>query len=463
MEKDTNSQEEVKQLRQQVESQEKIIAKQEAIIIRQAEQIRLLEQHVVYLENKLRRYINENTPSSQKPNYYKGKKKENVPKKPKGKPQGSNGGTRPTPKIDDECVIRLEEHEAYLGEPIGYVERIVGDIEPISPVKWTRFLLAQYKDPATHDIITATHPNCSSEGMFGPNLRALIALLRERARLSEGQTIEFLEALYGIEVAPATIEAELKRAADVLKPQYDSIGKIINDAKVKHSDETGQSVNGDNWCLYCFSTKEHAYFFAEEKKLAEHVKSRLNGDLEKVLNCDGHSIYSWYYAKQRCWSHGTRKDRWLYEEKKTEERGLLHEGISGTFSIAKDMWKKAGAGAHQLWNVLLLKNRLRKIIVYNWIEEKCQKVANYFKNGWDSWFTFMFVPDVEPTNNINENDIRKHVMKRKVSGAFRSEDGLKNHCIVLSLFETWRKNEKNVYHMLIDVLKLQNAAISWSP
>jgi len=463
MEKDTNLQEEVKQLRQQVEFQEKIIVRQDTIIRRQTEQIRLLEQHVLHLENKLRKYINENTPSSQKPNYDKNKKKENKPKNPKGKPKGSNGGTRPTPKIDEEKVVRLEEHEGYLGEPIDYVERIVGDIANISPVKWTRFLLAQYKDPATHDIITATHPDCPSEGMFGPNLRALIALLRERARLSEGQTIEFLEALYNISIAPATIEAELKRTADVLKPQYDSIGKIINDAKVKHSDETGQSVNGDNWCLYCFSTKEHAYFFAEEKKLAEHIQSRLDGDLEKVLNCDGHSIYSWYYAKQRCWSHGTRKDRWLYEEKKTKERELLHEGISGTFSIAKDIWKKAGAGAHQLWNVLLLKNRLKKIIEYKWIEEKCQKVANYFKNGWDNWFTFMFVPDVEPTNNINENDIRKHVMKRKSCGTFRSEEGLRNHCIILSLFESWRKSGKNVYHTLIDVLKLQNTTISWSP
>jgi len=51
--------------------------------------------------------------------------------------------------------------------------------------------------------------------MFGPNLRALIALLRERARLSEEQAIEFLEALHGISTSQPTIEAELKRALDL--------------------------------------------------------------------------------------------------------------------------------------------------------------------------------------------------------------------------------------------------------
>jgi transposase len=449
--------------RQKIRNLEHQLELKDTINKKQEEKIKLLEQHVLHLENRLRKYINENTPSSQKPDYDKDKKKPDKPKKPKGKPKGSNGGTRQTPEIDKEEIIRLEEDEAYLGEPIDYVERIVGDIEPISPVKWTRFLLAQYKDPATHDIITATHPDCPSKGVFGPNLRALIALLRERARLSEGQTIEFLGALYGIPIASATIEAELRRTADTLKPQYDSLGKIISDTKVKHSDETGQSLNGENWCMYCFSTQQHTYFFAEEKKLAEHIKSRLDRDWENVLTCDGHSIYTWYYAKQRCWSHGTRKDRWLYEEKKTEERILLHNGITGTFKIAKDIWKKTGAGAHQLWNVLLLKNRLKKITKYNWLEDKCQKVANYFKNGWDSWFTFMFVPGVEPTNNLNENDIRKHVMKRKVSGTYRSEEGLRNHCVILSLFETWRKSGKNVYHTLIDILKLQNNTISWSP
>ena len=448
--------------RQKVRDLERQLELKDSIIQKQEERIKLLEQHVLHLDNKLRKYINENTPSSQKPDYdkEKNKNKSNKKKKQKGKPPGSNGGTRPTPKIDKEEVVRLTEQEGYLGQPVDYIERIIGDIEPVSPVRWTRFFLAKYIDPATGDEIIASHPDCPQEGTFGPNLRSLIAVLRERARLSEGQTTEFLDALYQVAPAPATIEAELKRTANILKPQYDSLGKIINDAKVKHSDETGQSVNGDNWCLYCFSTKNHAYFFAEEKKRAEHIKRRLDGDWEKVLTCDGHSIYTWYHAKQRCWSHGTRKDRWLFEDEKTEERELLHRGITGTFKIAKDLWRTARAGVHQLWNVLCLKNRLKKIVKYKWMEEKCQSVANYMKNGWNNWFTFMFVPGVEPTNNLNENDIRKHVMKRKISGSFRSEDGLKNHCIILSLFETWRKNGKNVYHTLIDILKLKNTAIS---
>lgn len=447
--------------RQKVRDLERQLEVKDAIINKQEEKIKLLEKHILHLDNKLRKYINENTPSSKKPDYCQTKKKKSKENKPKGKPKGSNGGTRPTPKIDKEEIVRLDQYEDYLGEPVDYVERIVGDIEVISPIKWTRFFLAKYIDPATGAEVIASHPGCPSEGSFGPNLRSLIAVLRERARLSEGQTIEFLSALHNVDPAPGTIESELGRVAAALEAQYDNLGKVIKNAKVKHSDETGQSMDGQRWCLYCFSTKEHTYFFAEENKKAEHIKIRLDKDWENVLTCDGHSIYNWYYAKQRCWAHGTRKDRWLLEEKKTQERKLLHEGITGTFNLAKEAWEKEGAGHHQIWNVLWLKNRLKNITKYSWVDEKCQKVADYMKNGFNCWFTFMFVPGVEPTNNLNERDIRKHVMKRKVSGAFRSEQGLKNHCIILSLFETWRKKTKNVYHTLREVLRIQNSAIPW--
>jgi len=84
------------------------------------------------------------------------------------------------------------------------------------------------------------------------------------------------------------------------------------------------------------------------------------------------------------------------------------------------------------------------------------------ENGFDDWFTFMLVPGVEPTNNLNGRHIRKHVMKRKVSGAFRSERGLKNHCIILSVIETWRKKGMNVYETLIERMKLNNSEIKWA-
>lgn len=441
------------------------IALRDETIKKLSDRIHCLEKHVKYLESVLSQFNNENTPSSQKPQWEKKSSPEriNKEKKPIGKPKGSNGGTMQTPNIDEEILVTLDKYEYYLSNPINFIEKIVGDIPPQSKVKWIKYWLAQYIDPATGDIITAAHPNCPKEGILGPNLRSLITLLRERVKISEQQTIEFLGSLYGLEgIAAGTIEAELSRTANMIRADYDAIGEAINESGIKHSDETGQSLNGSNWCMYCFSTQQLTYFFSEEKKNASHIKSRLHDDWNKVLVCDGHSIYTWWHAKQRCWGHATRKDKWLIEEKKTEERELLHEYISGTFNLSKGILAKSYPGIHNLWDVMCLRNRLRNAIKYEWRDKKCQKAANYMENGFDDWFTFMLVPGVEPTNNLNERDIRKHVMKRKVSGAFRSERGLKNHCILLSVIETWRKREMNVYETLIERMKLNNSEIKWA-
>lgn len=428
-------------------------------------QIGSLKRHIKMLEGIIRQHINENTPSSKIPDYKKGKTKEEQRKDSKlsGKPKGSNGGTRQVSKIDEEKIVRLDEQENYLGEPINFIQKVVCEIPKVSRAKWIRYYLAQYIDPVSGEIITATHPDCPKEGMSGPNLRAMITLLRENMRLSEGQTIDIIESLYGIDnIAPATIEIELNRVAGLIEPIYNSIGKQIFNAAVKHSDETSQSVAGYNWTIYGFSTQTLAYFFSEPNKRAEHIHCRLKNDWNNVLVCDGHSIYEWYYSKQRCWSHATRKDKWLFEEKHTQERKVLHEGISGTFKIAKDLWKSKPPDPTNIWDVLYLKNRLKQIVNYKWQDDKCQKVANYIQNGWHSWFTFMFVKGVEPTNNLNERDIRKHVMKRKISGTFRSEHGIHNHCKILSVMETWKKNNTNVYHALIDQIKQNNSFLKWA-
>lgn len=443
-------------LRQQIQLKDAIISKLQ-------EKIAMLEQHVLHLDSKLRQYINENTPSSKKPEWEKRKSPDRIlkEKKPLGKPIGSNGGTRETPTIIEDRIVRMYEYEEYLGMPIGFIERIVGDIPAALKMSWVRYLLAQYRDPSTGEIITSADPSCPQEGTLGPNIRALISVLREQANMSEGQTNRILNSLFGVTLAPALIETEISRSSSVLMPFYNQIGAEVDDSLVKHSDETGQSLNGENWCMYCFSTQRHTYFFCEKKKSSAHIKSRLFGDWHKVLECDGHSIYSWWHAKQRCWGHAIRKEKWLIDEIQTEERLMLHDAISGTLEECTNLLGKSPAGASHTWDVLCIKNRLWKVLNYEWRDKKCQEVADYMKNGWDDWFTFMFVGGVEPTNNLNERDIRKHAMKRKVSGAFRSESGLNNHCIILSVFETWRKNGEDPYSKLAEQIRFDNSKIRW--
>jgi len=56
-----------------------------------------------------------------------------------------------------------------------------------------------------------------------------------------------------------------------------------------------------------------------------------------------------------------------------------------------------------------------------------------------SLFVFLDRPDVPPTNNASEQDLRPSVIHRKVTGGYRSWAGAEISAILTSLFATARK------------------------
>ena len=45
---------------------------------------------------------------------------------------------------------------------------------------------------------------------------------------------------------------------------------------------------------------------------------------------------------------------------------------------------------------------------------------------------------MDPTNNLAEQDIREHVVIRKIIGTFGSKSGSQNYQYIASLLSTWR-------------------------
>jgi hypothetical protein len=58
----------------------------------------------------------------------------------------------------------------------------------------------------------------------------------------------------------------------------------------------------------------------------------------------------------------------------------------------------------------------------------------------DHLFTFLYVDEVEPTNNAAERALRPAVIARKLSAGNRSPTGSHTHSILASLAQTARQN-----------------------
>jgi hypothetical protein len=65
-------------------------------------------------------------------------------------------------------------------------------------------------------------------------------------------------------------------------------------------------------------------------------------------------------------------------------------------------------------------------------------------------------PDIPLHNNLSERDIREYVIKRKISGSTRSENGRRCRDTFTSLFKTCKKQGIAVWDFLGDRLRQEN-------
>lgn len=72
----------------------------------------------------------------------------------------------------------------------------------------------------------------------------------------------------------------------------------------------------------------------------------------------------------------------------------------------------------------------------------------YIKRGIGDWFTCLDHPGMPATNNL-----AKHVIQRKIIGAFRSERGPRSYACIASLLETWPYQGKDLYEELNMLLR----------
>jgi hypothetical protein len=70
-------------------------------------------------------------------------------------------------------------------------------------------------------------------------------------------------------------------------------------------------------------------------------------------------------------------------------------------------------------------------------------------------YTCLLYPGMEPTNNLEEQAMREHVIMRKIIGTFRSENGSANYQYIASALATWKLQGKNPFEELESLLRME--------
>jgi transposase len=294
------------------------------------------------------------------------------------------------------------------------------------------------------------HPLQTSDALgaaasqVGPDAQAAAALLHTRAGLSHGKVAAVFDALFGIDLTRGAITQINLRAAARLEPDYRLILDTVRSSEQIAADETGWRVGGHPAWLHAWVGDRATAYAIDPHRSADALERVIGKDWSGVLSHDGFASYERFGEAdhQQCLAHVLRRARDLLA---CATRGAVRfpRQVIALFTEAIRWRNETPQGAlttDQLERQReAFDGRLLDLVTRPRAVPEYSTLARHLWDHFEQWFAFVFDPRVEPTNWKAEQAIRPAVVNRKVWGGNRTPAGAQAQGVLMSVFETCRR------------------------
>lgn len=434
--------EENRQLRQRLSERDRQITQLEARLAQ-------LEARVVQLEQLLDKATRAN--KRQAAPFSKGLPKEN-PKKP-GRKGGKDYGPkahRPLPeqKPDEVIDVPLPEQCPECGGDAeeDHIDQQFQVEIPRQPII-RRFDIHVGQCRRCGRRIQPRHPLQTSDAtgaaasQLGPDLQALIAMMKDKYGLSYGDIQGLLDEAFGISVTRGGAAHVVLRVGERSEPVYDGICQIVRRSDTVYPDETGWKVGGWLQWMWVFVTEHVTLYVIRPSRGRDVPQDVLGVDYDGRMIHDGWSPYDAFEqaTHQQCLGHLLRRARVLLER---ATRGAVRfpRMVKEFLADAIDLRDRRDAGAIGPHGLAVARGRLEKrldrLLEWHLSHDGNRKFQDHLARHSDEILTFLYEPDIEATNWPAEQAIRPAVVNRKVFGGNRTPAGAHAQEILGSVFAT---------------------------
>jgi transposase len=281
---------------------------------------------------------------------------------------------------------------------------------------------------------------------FGPGVEALLGYFHERHHVGYERLVEVSRDVFGLAISEGGIDQALRRLAERARPTYEALGAEVRASPVIGSDETGARVAGTTAWQWVFQTPEASYHLIVPRRNADVIAAFLGdtrpdgwvsdlwapqvkvaADVHQL--CLSHQIRNLTYAVE---ADGLDGRVWAIELRHLFGRAIHLGQIRTTITPTSFARRR-----------LRIDNAVDRLVFRTTLPEtdtaNARRLQNRYREHRASLFVFLDRPDIPPTNNASEQDLRPSVIHRKVTGGFRSWPGAERSAILTSLFTTARK------------------------
>lgn len=295
---------------------------------------------------------------------------------------------------------------------------------------------------------------------YGKNLEALVGYLSVGQYIPYKRMTELLSDVFCVDIGQGTVDNMLKRLGRKAAPFQARIREELSKSvKPVGVDETGCSVNGDNYWTWVWQNREYSYLTISANRGSATVEEHFpDGFPNAILSSDRWAAHLKTSATkhQICLVHLLRELNYLEALEKNpfsaRLRTLFQQAIH-----AKKQEQVFGFGSRQ---AQVFEDRLDVLLRETVPKEECLQTARLQRSLIklrQTIFPFLYNPELEADNNASERSIRNIKVKMKVSGMFKS--GHLIYAALKSVMETIRKKGKSVWWAFIN---LANTKSQWA-
>ena len=291
---------------------------------------------------------------------------------------------------------------------------------------------------------------------FGPGIEALLGYFHERHHVGYERLVEVCRDVFGLSISEGGIDLALRRLAERARPAYEALGAAVRASPVIGSDETGARVAGKTAWHWVFQTPDASYHVIVPRRNADVIAAflgdtrpegwvsdlwapqvRVDADAHQL--CLAHQIRDLTYAVE---ADGYAGRLWAIELRHLLGRAIHLHAIRATITPASFTLRRRR-----------IENAVDRLVLRAFLPEQpdtanARRLQTRYREHRASLFVFLDRPDVPPTNNAAEQDLRPAVIHRKVTGGHRSPRGAEASAIFTTLLATARKRGENAYAAL---------------
>ena len=358
---------------------------------------------------------------------------------------------RQCPRCGGNKLSRCKRYEDH------YQEDIV-----IARAKVTRYRHHFYYCSDCKEVVHGVGQGELPGSYIGPVAKSVAGWLHYQLRIPYRQVRRVFSELPGLSFVPSScpgFDRQLRIRGD---PIYEKVKSTLPKKPFTHVDETGWRKDGVNHWLWCFAAPAAVLYVIERSRGSQVVTSVLGNKYNGALISDFLKAYNPIESrKQRCLVHLLRLlKKWqvyfAHDRKRTRYFAQLKQLVKDIVALSEKMSPKMPSNFIERRADLTA--RLRRKLNRRLDHPKADRFLRSLEQNIDELVTCLEVKEVCAHNNWAERLLRGNAIMRKIAFGNRSESGIRNHEVIMSLIETARLNNLDALPFLHLLLTNPQAA-----